>query len=165
MVVSTTILYSSAIGRGFKFASAELKLSASPGVKSNAQLEAHLIPQVSQCSLFKLTTLSANDLIIEQVEIGLTVLSEAQANIFLNLDAAAIMDLSLTAGAEGSVSSNGSTGSTEDVEGCIDIKGEVSINAGATGSFFDLFDATTSVPLFDKTFELFSVSCGIISTC
>jgi hypothetical protein len=41
---------------------------------------------------------------------------------------------------------------------CFEIDTILDVNAGATGSFFGLFDATTKVDLFQKKFEIFKVS-------
>lgn len=42
--------------------------------------------------------------------------------------------------------------------GCFEIDAALDVNAGATGSFFDLFDANTKVNLFNKDFEIFKVT-------
>jgi hypothetical protein len=39
--------------------------------------------------------------------------------------------------------------------GCVDLQGGLSVNAGATGSFFGFFNAATQVSLFNKKFQLF----------
>jgi len=55
---------------------------------------------------------------------------------------------------------SGSDGTSTGVNGCISANTELNINAGADGSFFDIFDASTTVPLFDKSSELFSKCFG-----
>jgi hypothetical protein len=45
--------------------------------------------------------------------------------------------------------------------GCFEIDGALDVNAGATGSFFDLFDANTKVNLFSKDFEIFKVTIKV----
>jgi hypothetical protein len=49
------------------------------------------------------------------------------------------------------------------INGCIDVQGGLNIHAGASGKFFDLFDKSTKVTLFEKTFQLFNV--GILHSC
>ncbi|KAF8186254.1 hypothetical protein BJ912DRAFT_972030 [Pholiota molesta] len=44
--------------------------------------------------------------------------------------------------------------------GCVEIDANLDVNAGATGSFFGLFDATTKVDLFQKKFEIFKKCFG-----
>ncbi|KAL5520933.1 hypothetical protein ACEPAF_2936 [Sanghuangporus sanghuang] len=110
-----------------------LKLSASPNIESNATLEAHLIPTLK----FGLEVLGTN------------------ANIFLDLDAFAALDLGLVAGATASVDSSGATNASAQVGGCVDVNGGVSINAGADASFFGLFDTSAVIALFSKDFDLF----------
>lgn len=44
------------------------------------------------------------------------------------------------------------------VQGCVDISTGFDVNAGANANFFGLFDAGTQLTLFNKTFDLFSVS-------
>ncbi|KAL5478586.1 hypothetical protein ACEPAI_2770 [Sanghuangporus weigelae] len=110
-----------------------LKLSASPNVESNATLEAHLIPTLK----FGLEVLGTN------------------ADIFLDLDAFAALDLGLAAGASASVDSTGATSASAQVGGCVDINGGVSVNAGSDASFFGLFDANTEIALFSKDFDFF----------
>ena len=39
--------------------------------------------------------------------------------------------------------------------GCVDLQGGLSVNAGAIGSFFGFFNAGTQVSLFNKKFQLF----------
>jgi len=44
--------------------------------------------------------------------------------------------------------------------GCVDLQGGLSVNAGATGSFFGFFNAATQVSLFNKQFQLFKKCFG-----
>lgn len=53
---------------------------------------------------------------------------------------------------------NGDESGSAEVEGCVDLKGGFSVNAGAQGSFFDIFNDKTQVSIFSKEFELFQVS-------
>ena len=83
---------------------------------------------------------------------------KAKADIFLDVGTSAALDLGLEAGATGSVDTTGATDSSAHVGGCVDIHGRVSVNAGADGSLFDLFDAGTQVKLFSKDFDFFKVN-------
>ncbi|TDL21237.1 hypothetical protein BD410DRAFT_771726 [Rickenella mellea] len=120
---------------------APLQLAVSPGVASKGTLEAHIIPTV---------------------DIGLSALGNlASATIFLNLDSNAIMTLSLNAGSNATINTNGKATAGAGVDGCVDVSGGVSANAGAQGKFLNLFDDTTSVPIFQKNFELFKKCFGV----
>lgn len=102
------------------------------------------------------------------MQFGITVLGGklAQATIGLDVDASAKLSMSLEASAEVSteVSTNGTTGNTTtgstksgSVGGCIDLSTGVAVKAGADGNFLSLFDASTSVTLVSKEFDLFNV--------
>lgn len=43
------------------------------------------------------------------------------------------------------------------MDGCFEADTSLSVNVGADADFFNLFSATTQVPLFNKTFQLFKV--------
>ncbi|KAE9409819.1 hypothetical protein BT96DRAFT_871648 [Gymnopus androsaceus JB14] len=59
-------------------------------------------------------------------------------------------------------SDNASTTSSSNAQfdGCIEIDVGLAVNAGAEGDFFDLFDDSTEVPLFNKEFVLFQKCFG-----
>lgn len=82
----------------------------------------------------------------------------ADASIFLDLDASATLDLGLDASATGSVSTEGDKSDSAEFAGCVDLKGGFSANAGAQGTFFDIFNENTQIPIVSKEFELFRVS-------
>ena len=82
----------------------------------------------------------------------------SKADVFLDLDTFAALDLSLEAGATASVDTDGNKNASAQVGGCVDVNGGVSVNAGAEGSFFGLFDDSTQVSLFSKDFDFFKVS-------
>jgi len=44
--------------------------------------------------------------------------------------------------------------------GCVNLQGGLSVNAGASGSFFSFFSAATQVSLFNKQFQLFNKCFG-----
>ncbi|EJD01946.1 uncharacterized protein FOMMEDRAFT_108994 [Fomitiporia mediterranea MF3/22] len=112
-----------------------LKLSASPEVQSNATLEVHLIPSLN---------------------FGINVLDGlGSATIFLDIDTFAELDLGLVAGGTASADTASAIGASAQARGCVDLNGGVSVNAGAKGSFFDLFDDSTQVSLFSKNFDFF----------
>lgn len=119
-----------------------------------------------------------------QLNLGLDALSIASANIFIELDASAKLGLNFSAGttvqlagspvygdiatstdaattAALAAQENASNGDGEiSFDGCIDLVGSVAANAGADASFFDLFSADTTVPIFSEEFELFKVGRG-----
>ena len=64
----------------------------------------------------------------------------------MQLDSAAGLDLSLT--------KSPNTAFT----GCADMYTQLTVNAGATGNFFGLFNANTKVALWDRKFPLWNVS-------
>ncbi|KAJ7023264.1 hypothetical protein C8F04DRAFT_1134894 [Mycena alexandri] len=48
--------------------------------------------------------------------------------------------------------------------GCVQVNGNIAVNAGATGKFFGLFDKTASVSLFTKNFQIFKKCFGDAAT-
>ncbi|PAV18281.1 hypothetical protein PNOK_0676700 [Pyrrhoderma noxium] len=110
-----------------------LKLSAVSDVSANATLEAHLIPSLN---------------------VGVSAFGSS-ASVFLDLDTSATLNLGLDANANASVSTNGTKAASADVDGCVDIKAGVAINAGAEGDFFGIFDKTAQITLFEKEFDIF----------
>ncbi|KAJ3756979.1 hypothetical protein EV360DRAFT_47010 [Lentinula raphanica] len=138
-------------GGNFNVGDTPLTLSLTPSVKSTGSLTAHLIPSLN---------------------LGVQALDNlASATVFLDLDASATMQLSLDAVDSNSItvdngsSSNSTTGNSTITSsssglqfgGCVEIDTGLAVNAGADGKFFDLFDASTQVPLFSKEFVLFKV--------
>lgn len=88
-----------------------------------------------------------------QLNVALDVISIASASVFLNVDADVTLDLSFEGGASvtaGNVNS--------EFQGCFDVGGGVSVNAGAEGSLAGLFSDDTEFTIFSKTFDLFEVS-------
>ena len=139
---------------------ADIKLSASPNVTAAAQLAAHIKPAF---------------------EFGVTLLGNTAADIYLNLDAYARLDLLLTASASaaasGSVSGDPESPSSADdgtvtadststsvgggASGCVDISTGLVVEAGARGDlvFFAAGD-DSRVVLFRKMFSLFRTCFG-----
>ncbi|KAJ3731365.1 hypothetical protein DFJ43DRAFT_999239 [Lentinula guzmanii] len=141
-------------GGNFNVGDTPLTLSLTPSVKSTGSLTAHLIPSLN---------------------LGVQALDNlASATVFLDLDASATMQLSLDAVDSKSITiDNGTTTSSTGLQfgGCVEIDTGLAVNAGADGKFFDLFDASTQVPLFSKEFVLFKVrfifqselsACGVL---
>ncbi len=117
-----------------------LKLSVSPNITSHGQIAAHLIPSLA---------------------FGIDVLSgAAKATINLDVDASAAVDLSLTAVAEAGISKDGSKSTDASFGGCVDVTTGLAVTAGADASLLSLFDKSTSVDLFNKTFDLFKKCFG-----
>lgn len=93
-----------------------------------------------------------------QLAFGIDVLGGlADASINLDLDTSAKLTLTGQASANLSTSTNGTSSTTDSFSGCVDVSSTLAVNAGASGSFFDLFNPSTSVTLFSKTFDLFNV--------
>jgi len=124
-------------GGDFKPLNSDLKLSATPSITANGRLEGHLIPTIN---------------------FGISALSVASANIFLDLDASATLGFQLNAAANLStetgtnVATRDATGS---VNGCVDIGAGLSVDAGARGSLFGIFNAEAKEVLFNQKFDLF----------
>ena len=116
----------------------DIKLSASPNVTAHAQVAAHLKPRL---------------------EFGATILNQT-ADIFLELDAYAELDLALTAAANGSVSTDGSNSISTGIGGCMDILAGLSVNAGADADLLGIFDVNDTVSLYNKSFDLFKECFG-----
>lgn len=63
----------------------------------------------------------------------------------LSLDAQAVLELSLSQNANSQFA------------GCVDASSSLLVRAGANATFFDVFDKSTTVDIFSRGFELFSV--------
>ncbi|EPS95680.1 hypothetical protein FOMPIDRAFT_1131914 [Fomitopsis schrenkii] len=117
----------------------------SPNVTSNSTLTLDLIPGIS----FGVSSLD-----------GI-----ADASINLNLDNFIQLGLSLDNEVGSSTSANSTSNSTADaVEGSVDIVGGFNVVASADASLFGLLDASESITLFSKKFNLFQVRHSM-STC
>ncbi len=98
-------------------------------------------------------------------EFGISLLKQT-ADIFLELDTYAELDLLLTAAANASASTGGtgsnstSTSTGAGVGGSVDIFAGLSVNAGADADLFGIFKVNDKVSLFDKSFDLFKKSFG-----
>jgi hypothetical protein len=123
-------------GGDFKPADSNLKLSATPSIAAQGTLEGHLIPTI---------------------DLGINALAGvAQATVFLDLDASAVLALQLNAGAN-ITKETGKKAAVKDagVDGCVDISAGLSVDVGATAGFFGFFNAGTKDSLFAKKFDLF----------
>ena len=127
-----------------------LTLSAAPTLNATGNLEAHIIPKLN---------------------FGITALGNvAKAGVFLELDAAAGMQLGFNAGAAATIkveqNDNPATdaivaataSAIADVGGCMDITAGLDVNIGADAKFFNIFDVNKQASLFSKDFQLFEVS-------
>jgi hypothetical protein len=127
--------------------------------------------------------------LIPALTFGVDVLKgKAQADIFINLDTSATLDVSAkgsidiakTLNARSTRLRRGSAGvraarrleetelvarqnlgaASADIEGCVAMGTGVSVNVGAKGQFFNFFNANTALALFKKDFQLFKVCLG-----
>lgn len=78
----------------------------------------------------------------------------------MNVDASASVDLSLTGNGVVGTSTNPSA----TYSGCVDVSAGLDVNLGADADFFDIFNPSTSVSVFDKTFDLYDV-CNTFCLC
>lgn len=116
-----------------------LQLSVSPSVASKGVVEAHLVPKL---------------------DLGISALGGAEATVFVELDSSASATLTLNGKANVGATledNQASTSAGASVDGCASVDGGIDVNAGADAAFFDLFDASTSVPLFTKKYQIFQV--------
>lgn len=128
-------------GGDFKPADSRLKLSAASRIDADGNIEGHIIPTV---------------------DVGLNFLNGvAQASVFLDLDASAILDLQLDASGN-VIGGTGKAVAIKDASagGCVDITGGLNVDAGAQGSFFSFFNEQTKKSLFSKKFELLKKCFG-----
>ncbi|KAF4610320.1 hypothetical protein D9613_010284 [Agrocybe pediades] len=153
-------------GGGFHVAENTLKLSASPGVRATGSVEAHIVPVLS---------------------IGLSALGgAADAQVFLNLDASATLDLDFQASANGGVTISEVSSAAQQLDtaelaqverlddsidaravtgdasfsGCVDVGAGLNVNAGASADFFGIFNKETSVSVYSKEFDIFKKCYG-----
>ncbi|KAJ7150538.1 hypothetical protein C8R43DRAFT_887267 [Mycena crocata] len=143
---------------GFSLGQTPLKLSADTKAAATGTVEGHIVPAIN---------------------LGISALGVVDATVFLNLDASATMTLKVDAqavysdDAPTSASLDApaaasevavSTDSSASFGGSFVISAGLDVNAGATGSFFGLFDKSTKVSLFKKNFELlrvrYSINCA-----
>ncbi|KAI0340900.1 hypothetical protein BDW22DRAFT_1333399 [Trametopsis cervina] len=116
----------------FKPADTSLNLSVAPNVAATGSLEAHIIPTI---------------------QFGIDALDGVgKATINLDLDSSAKLALSLKGGASATTRRSASGG----LSGCLDVSAGLAVNAGADASFFNLFDKSTNVSLFKKSFDVFN---------
>lgn len=99
--------------------------------------------------------------LVPKLDLGISALGgAAEATVFVELDNSAAATLTLNGQATaGATLQDGqtSTSASASVDGCASVDGDISVNAGADGAFFGIFDASTSVPIFDKKFQIFKV--------
>ncbi|KAJ7754505.1 hypothetical protein B0H16DRAFT_1316462 [Mycena metata] len=136
-----------------------LTLNAQSNVKATGTMTATLIPSIN---------------------LGVNALGgKATAQIFLSFNANAAINMNLdgsaavaasaniksalapkkTASAEDALAARTITG-TGSLSGCVKVNAGLSVNAGATGSFFSVFNQSTKSTLFSKNFAVFSKCFG-----
>ena len=119
-----------------------VQLAVSPGVKSHGQIAAHLIPTIS----FGINALDG----------------KAKATIDLDVDGVAAVDLSLAAAAKKAKTVKGKTAakSTKSFGGCVGVSSGLTVSARADADFLSVFDKSTGVDLYKKTFQLYKKCFG-----
>ncbi|KAJ7746534.1 hypothetical protein B0H14DRAFT_2406458 [Mycena olivaceomarginata] len=165
------------VSSAFSIGDTPLTLNAAPDVTATGTLTAHLIPSLN---------------------LGVSALgNKAKAQIFLNLDTQAALEMNLDGSASKtkvvnppaidnaplpmaqprtmSVFAVGQISRTHDLSfqtattddsttkslgGCINVNGGISVNVGAEGSFFGLFDKLANAKLFNKNFKIFTKCFG-----
>ncbi|KAJ6469153.1 hypothetical protein C8R47DRAFT_1179777 [Mycena vitilis] len=128
--------------------------------------------------------------LIPSLNLGVSALGgKAKANIFLNLDTNAALEMNLDGSAsatkvvnappaveapaddstedgtedttdtteDDTATTDGGVATTKSLGGCVNVNGAISVNAGAEGSFFGLFDKLANKQLFNKNFKIFTV--------
>ncbi|KLO17807.1 hypothetical protein SCHPADRAFT_151790 [Schizopora paradoxa] len=131
--LSFTVGSSSSSSPGFAPLDSPVQFSLDPSITAKATLEAHLIPTLS---------------------LGLSAFDNT-VNVFVDLDAGLEVDLNATVSGDLSVSTSGSASASESAKACVDISSPISINVGATGDLFGIIDESTSIPIYEKTFDIY----------
>lgn len=98
----------------------------------------------------------------EKVNLGITALDFVEARVFANIDGSANAQLSLeapkTSASDIDPDSEGTSVSQNSTFcGCVVVGTGISVNVGAEGSLFDLFEDSTGTELFAQNFTLFQV--------
>lgn len=89
--------------------------------------------------------------------------SKTTSSSVSNSTSSAGNSMSASTGNSSSSSTTTTTSSTGlQFGGCVEIDTGLAVNAGADAKFFDLFDASTQVPLFSKEFVLFKVNTELM---
>lgn len=116
-----------------------LKLSVSPTLAAVGTVEAHVIPTIV---------------------LGIDALGgKAKADVFVKMDSSAKVTLTMNAGGSVQVSSMAKPqGSTSGgISGCVDVGGALLVEAGATAKFFDVFDESARLNLYDMKGQIYQV--------
>ncbi|KAJ3807523.1 hypothetical protein EV368DRAFT_40257 [Lentinula lateritia] len=166
-------------GGNFGVGDTPLTLSVTPSVKSTGSLTAHLIPSLN-LGIQALDNIASATVFLDL---------DASATMQLSLDAVDSASVSVDNGESSSNSTTSTSNSTSIASstsstisayysisstttttsstglqfgGCVEIDTGLAVNAGADAKFFDLFDASTQVPLFSKEFVLFKVNTELM---
>ncbi|KAL5478595.1 hypothetical protein ACEPAI_2779 [Sanghuangporus weigelae] len=132
-----------------------LQLSVAPGIQSATSLTVHLIPSVSSTSN-PLMGYSNQTILRLQLNLGLVAFDVSTA-AFLNFDTSATLELHLNAGANANVDTSSATEANGEVDGCVDVKGGISVNVGleADSPLFDLLGDAATITLAEKELDFF----------
>ncbi|KAI0319873.1 hypothetical protein OF83DRAFT_1169791 [Amylostereum chailletii] len=134
-VDNATLVFPPSEGRSsgsFKQVESPLRVNTNTSVTGDATISAHLTPTL---------------------DIGLDAFSGiASATLSLTLDATATLEVNGTATA---ITAKGQPADVS-AKGCVDVRSGLDVSAGANAGLFGLFDESTSVTLFSKTFDLFN---------
>ncbi|KAI0792496.1 hypothetical protein C8Q75DRAFT_792108 [Abortiporus biennis] len=127
----------------FAPADTNLQLSVAPEFSAKGQVVGHVIPAI----VFGIDAFGG----IASADVNLNL--DTSATLQASFSAGASTGLNRTTGVSNSTTSTNST--TGNVEGCVDLQGGFSVNAGADANFLGLFAPSASVTLFNKTFDIF----------
>ncbi|KAJ3569321.1 hypothetical protein NP233_g5126 [Leucocoprinus birnbaumii] len=147
-----------------------LQVTVQPSGTATGTVELHLIPSVNFGIDALAGTVSAEVFVDLDASATATLMGTAtgaQQSVNLKRDALSIRGSGPIGGAlfskrtpQSDSGSSGDAGSGASFGGCLDTKAGLSVNVGATGSFFSLFDASKSIALFNKDFKLFKKCFG-----
>ncbi|KAJ7037892.1 hypothetical protein C8F04DRAFT_952076 [Mycena alexandri] len=117
-----------------------LTLNAQSNVKAKGTMTATLVPSIN---------------------LGVNALGgKAVAQIFLSFNTNAALTMNLDGNAAHTLAARAITGSAG-LSGCVKVSTGISVNAGASGSFFSVFNQSTKSTLFSKNFSVFSKCFGV----
>ncbi|KZW02320.1 hypothetical protein EXIGLDRAFT_829503 [Exidia glandulosa HHB12029] len=94
--------------------------------------------------------------LIPRLEVGITVLQFAEANIFLDLDTSATLGLQASTAASVATDADSSTS----VGGCATLDAGIDVRAGATGAIKPIFDKEIDFDIFKKDVNIFQKCFG-----
>ncbi|KAH7092710.1 hypothetical protein BKA62DRAFT_776055 [Auriculariales sp. MPI-PUGE-AT-0066] len=104
--------------------------------------------------------------LIPRIDLGISILSGlAQATVYLDVAATAVLDLNIEGHATVDAPINASTGQTDvttstGASGCAKLNGGIDISVGAKGSIKPIFDKEVNYSIFNKELEVFNKCFG-----